>query len=60
MVQQRMNLASSSASNHDILVMGTAEDAMKAIVATVKAGYYEDLYINRTPFPGPIDPSMER
>jgi O-methyltransferase involved in polyketide biosynthesis len=46
MDQQRKNLASSSASNHDFLVMGTAEDAMKAKVATVQAGYYEDPYIN--------------
>jgi O-methyltransferase involved in polyketide biosynthesis len=46
MRQQQNNLISSSASNHDFLVMGTAEDAMKAKMATVQAGYYDDPYIN--------------
>lgn len=46
MALHQKNLTSSSASNHDYLVMGTAEDALKAKLATVQAGYYEDPYVS--------------
>jgi [phosphatase 2A protein]-leucine-carboxy methyltransferase len=35
----------SNASNHEALVMGTAQDAVKAKCAAVAAGYYRDPYI---------------
>ena len=38
-------LSTSSSSNHDYHVMGTAEDALKAKFAAVQSGYYTDPYI---------------
>lgn len=40
-------------SNHDVLVMGTSKDAVKAKHAAVAAGYYRDLYIQAFAPPQP-------